>query len=116
MTDTPRRRWLLYSLITLLLPVVLAGIGLRWVAIRVQRTMRQSEAVEAIVKAGGGVRYDFEMDQSGNRLPKASLPGPAWVRYWIGYDLDSNVVEAEVQTDATLEGIRDLPLLRRPLA
>lgn len=115
MTDAakPRRRWLLYSLITLLVLVVLAGIAMTWVAIRVQRTMRQSEAVEAILEAGGVVRYDFEVDQSGNRLPKASLPGPAWVRYWTGYDLDSNVVEAEVQTDATLEGIKDLPLLRR---
>lgn len=58
------------------------------------------------------MRFDFEIDQSGNRLPKASLPGPTWLRRWIGDDICSNVVEAEVKADNALEGIKDLPQLR----
>ena len=115
MADLPksRRRWLRYSLITLLVLVVLTSIAMSWIAHRLQTSMRQHEAVEAILKTGGGVRFDFEIDQSGNPLLEASPPGPAWLRYWIGDDLGANVVEAEVQTDNTLEGIKDLPQLRR---
>ena len=115
MTDTPkpRRRWLRYSLIALLVLVVSAGIGISWIAHRMQRSMRQHEAVEAIVNTGGGVRFDFEIDQSGNPLADAAPPGPAWLRYWVGDDLGTNVVEAEVQTDNALENIKDLPQLRQ---
>jgi hypothetical protein len=34
-----------------------------------------------ILATGGGVRFDFEIDQSGNPLPEAALPGPKWLRY-----------------------------------
>lgn len=115
MTDIrkPRRRWLRYSLITLLVLVVSAGIAMSWIAHRLQRSVRQHEAVEAILKTGGVVRFDFEIDQSGNSLAEASPPGPAWLRYWLGDDLCSNVVEAEVQTDTALECVKDLPQLQR---
>lgn len=115
MTDIPkpRRRWLRYGLITLLVLVVSAGIAMSWFAHRLQRSMRQHEAVEAILRSGGVVRFDFEIDQAGNPLAEASPPGPAWLRYWIGDDLCSNVVEAEVQADTALECVKDLPQLQR---
>ena len=115
MTAAPklRRRWLRYSLITLMVLVLLASVAMTWFAHRLQRSRRQHEAVEAIVNSGGGVRFDFEIDQSGKPLPEASFPGPVWLRPWIGDDLTSNVVEAEVQTDSALEGVKDLPLLRK---
>jgi hypothetical protein len=100
-------------LITLLVLVVLASIAVNWVAHRLRRFVRQQDAVEAILNTGGGVRFDFEIDQSGKPLPEASFPGPAWQRHWVGDDLAGNVVEAEVQTDAALEGVKELPLLRR---
>jgi hypothetical protein len=93
--------------------VTAAGIGMCWVAQRMQASMRQHEAVEAILETGGGVRFDFEIDQSGNPLPKASPPGPTWVRYLMGDDFCSNVVEAEVQADTALECVKDLPQLHR---
>jgi hypothetical protein len=67
--------------------VAVAGISMNWFAHRLRQSMRQNEAVEAILNLGGGVRFDFEIDQSSNPLPKASPPGPAWLRYWIGDDL-----------------------------
>lgn len=115
MTDipNPRRRWLRYSLTTLLVLVVLASIGMGWAAHRLERTARQKEAVEAILATGATLRFDFEIDQSGNSLPEASLPGPAWLRYWIGDDLGGNVVEAEVRSDDALQHTKDLPQLRQ---
>ena len=61
-----RLRWFQYSLRTLLLVVLLASIGMSWVAVRVQGARRQKAAVEAIKKLGGWVIYDWEFDQSGN--------------------------------------------------
>ena len=116
MTDIPepRRRWLRYSLITLMVLVVSASIAMTWVAYRMQGFMRRQEAMGAILKSGGGVRFDFGIDQSGNPLPKPLHPGSTWLRYLMGNDdLGANVVEAEVQTDAALERIKDLPQLRR---
>jgi hypothetical protein len=112
-TAKPRRRWLRYGLITLLVLAVVAGIGMCWVAQRMRESMRRTEAVEAIFKSGGGARFDFEVDESGKPLAKAREPGPAWLRYLMGQDLGANVIEAEVQTDEALEGVKDLPQLRR---
>jgi len=112
-TPNPRRRWLRYSLVTLLILVLLASIVAGWLAKQLQRRMRQHEAVEAILATGGGVRFDFEIDQSGNPLTEAAPPGPAWLRYWIGDDLCANVVEAEVQSDSVLECVQDLPQLKK---
>ena len=116
MTDTPkpRRRWLRYSLITLMVLVVSASIAMSWVAFKMQGFTRRQEAMGAILNSGGGVQFDFGIDQSGNPLPKPSHPGSAWLRYLMGNDdLGANVVEAEVQADAALEGVKDLPQLRR---
>jgi hypothetical protein len=113
MTDIlkPRRRWLRYSLMTLFVLVVLASIATTWIAYRMQGFTRRQEAMGAILNSGGGVRFDFGIDQSGKPLPKPSHPGSAWLRYLMGDDdLGANVVEAEVQTDAALERVKDLPV------
>lgn len=115
MTDTskPCRRWLRYGLIPLLVLVTVAGIGMCWIAEKMRESMRRTEAVEAIFKSGGGARFDFEVDESGKPLAQAREPGPAWLRYLMGHDLGANVIEAEVQTDDALEGVKDLPQLRK---
>ena len=78
-----------------------------------QASMRRTEAVEAILKSGGGARFDFEVDESGKQLAQAREPGPAWLRCLMGQDLGANVIEAEVQTDDALESIKVLPQLRK---
>ena len=88
----PRRRWFQYSLRTLLLFMLLVSIGMSWVAVRIQRARRQREAVEAIQKLGGLVRYDYQVQQSGNPLPGAGPPGPAWLRNLLGEDIFARVV------------------------
>lgn len=115
MTDSSksRRRWLRYGLISLLVLVVVASLVMCWIEPRMRESMRRTEAVEAIFKSGGGAKFDFEVDESGNRLAKAREPGPSWLRYLMGQDLGANVIEAEVQTDEALVGVKDLPLLRK---
>ena len=115
MTDIPkpRRRWLRYGLISLLVLVIVASGLMCWIEPRMRESMRRTEAVEAIFKSGGGAKFDFEVDESGKRLAKAREPGPAWLRYLMDQDLGASVIEAEVQTDEALEGVKDLPQLRK---
>lgn len=73
----------------------------------------RTDAVAAILDAGGAIRCDFQIDHAGNPLPAPPPPKPSWVRYWIGDDVGSNVVEASVRSDDALVTIRALPQLRR---
>jgi hypothetical protein len=113
MIDAPKRRhWLRYSLITLLVLLVAASIAIRWVAHRLDTSARQNEVMEAIVNAGGRVRLDFQIDESGNRVGKAQLHGSAWFRSLTDDNLGGNAVEAEVKTNDALADIAVLPTLR----
>lgn len=114
MTDAPkRRRWLRYSLITLLVLLVIAGVTMTWIGRTMRAWAQRTEAVESIANAGGKVRFDFQIDESGNRVAEAKPHGSAWLRPWMGSDdLGSNVVEAEVPADAALKDIECLHNLR----
>ena len=54
-TPKPRRRWLQFSLRTMLVLVLIFGAGLGWFAREVQKARAQREAAKAIEKLGGGV-------------------------------------------------------------
>ena len=54
----PKSRWFQFSLRTLLLFMLLACIGLSWVAMKMQQSKRQREAEVAIEKLGGNVSWD----------------------------------------------------------
>jgi hypothetical protein len=113
MTAVPKRRWRLYALITLLVLVVVAGIAITLIGRTMRAWMRRTEEVEAIANAGGRVRFDFQIDESGNRVAKARVHGSAWLRPLMGGDdLGSNAVEAEVPTDDALKVIECLNNLR----
>jgi hypothetical protein len=116
-TRIPKRRWLQYSLQALLALMLLASIGMTWVAVTVQAAKRQREAVEAIEKLGGRLWYDYHYDSSGNLLATAQPPGPAsWLRHLLGIDFFANVVSVQLGdanvTDATLRYLEALPQLR----
>ncbi len=112
-TIPKRRRWLRYSLITLLVLVVVAGIAATWIGRTMQAWARRTEMMETIVNAGGRVRLDLKIDESGNPIAEAKPHGSTWLRPFMGSDdLGSNIVEAEVTTDDALKGIECLPNLR----
>ena len=57
-TPKPRRRWLQFSLRTLLVLMLLLGCGLGWFAREVHKARAQGEAKKAIEKLGGRVGWD----------------------------------------------------------
>lgn len=60
MSESPksRRRWFQFSIRTLLLIMVLASIGMSWIAVQMQKARRQKEAVKALEMGGARVEYE----------------------------------------------------------
>jgi hypothetical protein len=109
-------RWYQYSLGALMLLVLLVSLGMSWVAVKMKSARQQKEAVEEIEKLGGGVLYDYQIQQPGGLLPGTHPPGPAWLRNLLGEDFFTTVVYASFVyspvTDAGLEHLKGLTRLR----
>jgi len=88
MPAPPRRRWLRYSLRTLLVLTTLVAI---WLGIKTNRARNQRTAVNALRAAGARVLYDFQAILPGERKPK-ELRGPKWLREFLGDDYFQDVV------------------------
>ena len=56
-TPQHRRRWYQFSLRTLLVAMVVLGVGFAWVGLEVKRASDQREAVQAIRSVGGKVEF-----------------------------------------------------------
>jgi internalin A len=127
------RRWYQYSLRTLLIVVTLFALACSWFAVNLGQARRQREAVEAIVRLGGGVTYDYELrrdlamtrqipggriefgyesDLSGMPIPKEPS-WPLWLRKLLGDDFFNNVVKVRVENDAAMVHLARLPHLRK---
>jgi Leucine-rich repeat (LRR) protein len=108
----PNRRWFTFSLRTLFVLVTIICV---WLGFKVEAARRQKEAVEAILKAGGWVLFDYQvlpadkippgtaaMIDSDLQLVSAmydpnALPcGPNWLRNLLGNDCFRNVAEANI--------------------
>ena len=72
MTDKPKpkRRWLQFSLRTMLLVVTVFCI---WLGITAKRARDQKQAIATIMEMGGGIGFQHKVD---NTEP----PGPEWLR------------------------------------
>ncbi len=80
----PRRRRLMLSVRVLMALVLLIGGGLGWA---LHRARVQRDAVAAIVRAGGNVQYDWEVNPDGNPSGKAEPGYPSWLVQALGTDL-----------------------------
>ena len=105
----PRRRWLQFSLRSLLLVFTIASV---WMGTKANRAHKQSRAVEAITKWGGTVSYDYESD--GSKQPAY----PAWLRNLLPLDYLATartvrLPKSQVSDDdlQTLTGLPDLVFL-----
>jgi hypothetical protein len=114
MTGRSKRRWYQFSLRALLVFVLLASVGMSWLAVKLERARRQKEAVEAIEKAAGWVVYDYQSENL-----SAEPPVPRWKRLLLGKDFFFDVVWAELITTgfgddeaAHLRGLTGLKTLR----
>jgi hypothetical protein len=106
----PKRRWLQFSLRSLLIFTLICAIACAWLAHRMERKRREREAVEAIVKLRGLVLYDFQMVKGG------APPGPDWLRSLLGENFFSDVTMAGMYgtnlTDTDMANVEAWPRLR----
>jgi Leucine-rich repeat (LRR) protein len=109
-------RWYQYSLRSLFILTFLVAIASSWLAVKMGQARRQKEAVEALLKLGGTVNYDYEISSEGYLINGAKLPGPAWLRKIIGDDFYINVNGANFTlmkvTDVDLEYLEAWKQLR----
>jgi len=105
---TPKRRWYQYRLRTLVVLMLLASIGMSWVAVRMERARRQQAALAELGKSGPMLW-----------ITEGAAPrGLAWLESVLGEGFFTRVIELRIvhrkTTDADLErlrGLRDLRLL-----
>lgn len=111
----PKRRWLQFSLRTLLLLVVVLAVWLGWHAHRVKQ---QREAVLTVEELGGSARYDYEWTDGGGSPPPNQ---PSWLARFVGVDHvhdvvsitlphNKNVTDADLRQLSALKNLRDLNL------
>jgi len=125
----PKRRWLRFSLRTLMVLVLAISMPLAWLGMKVRRANEQRSAVEAIRAVGGYVEYDheyklcyFHEQMSGPSIPfglseDPPPPGPVWLRRLFGDGLFAEVVYVEGSDDADriVSHVEQLPYLRHLL-
>ncbi len=100
------RRWLRFSLRTLLLLTTGVCVYLGWL---VSSARDQRLAVQAIEDQRGDVYYDFELDEEAELIDDAQPPGPAWLRERIDRHLIDNVAYVSFE----YVGIQDVSSLTK---
>jgi hypothetical protein len=129
----PKRQWFRFSLRALFVLVTAFCVWLGW---EVNSARLQKEAVEAIVKAGGMIGYDFQIRPAAvpaNLLGKSqpfsasdlgffakygvdqnAIPSaPAWLRDHIGSDFFRNVASVSFPRASTVEPMTDIEHLAK---
>ncbi|MEK6238140.1 MAG: hypothetical protein N2C14_25790 [Planctomycetales bacterium] len=118
--DQPKpttRRWLTYSLRSLVALMFLACVGFTWLGYVWRAKQKERAAVAALEKLGATVDYDYHFAEDG--FPLASRPdppGPAWQRALLGDDWFAAphcvFCWGEPFTDADLVHLRELKQLQ----
>ena len=94
-----RSRWLRVSLRGLMVLVLVIGGGLGWL---VHRARVQRDAVVAITRTGGSVRYQIIDDYGGDILLRDQpRPLSGWLIGWLGDDYSENVRVVFLGPEAT---------------
>jgi len=99
------RRRFQFSIRSLLVLVIVVAVPFSWLAVEMKAAREQKEAVEAIMKVGGAVVYDWKLDAGGFFLPNAQPPVPAWLRKLLGDDFFGAVDRVAAPLDVTDEGL-----------
>src|SRR5947209_6373548 len=113
-----RRRWLRFSLRTLLLLVLILGVGLGWLGNVIIRVRHQRQIVAGIGAAGGQVAYDYRryLGLIGDHHNYSPPPGPKFINVLFGNDVfayvDGVYISGPRVTDADLLCLAELPRLQ----
>jgi internalin A len=107
------RPWASYvriSVRALIDAVLIIGAGMGWL---VRRSQAQRDAVAAVKRAGGNVRYEWEYHTPNIKAPPWR---PKWLMEWVGVDYFGNVVYVNYRRgaqDADLTHVGRLDRLAR---
>jgi len=97
--------------------VTIASAGLGLLVTKARQAQQQREGVEAILKFGGVVRYDYQFNSRGIYHDDASMPKPAWLRELVGVDFFAYVTYVGLHnrsfTDGDLVHLRGMTKLNR---
>ncbi|MGA2063224.1 MAG: hypothetical protein ABSG67_22365 [Thermoguttaceae bacterium] len=97
-----KRRWHQYSLRTLFILTFLVACASSWLGVKMRQARRQNEAVDALIKLGGKVGFDYK-DRG------ATPSDPAWLRNLFG---DGNVTSIDLSrskvTNVDLERLKGM--------
>lgn len=112
----PSRRWLQFSLRSMLFLMLAVGVRLGWF---VDRAQRQKRAVEAIEAAGGKVGFRHErllLDPCVGIPDTVPGPGPAWLSRLIGEEYFIQAIEVTLPANRSPNSqaaalLSDLPYL-----
>jgi hypothetical protein len=110
----PRRRYLQFSLRTLLLLMLVLGGLLAW---KIDKAKKQQASVAWVREIGGSVLYDHEVDDNGTVRSNARPQAPQWLIAQLGIDLFDQVVSVNLTNtefrDLTpLQGLKSVQQLR----
>ncbi len=108
MPAPPRRRWLRFSLCTLLVLVTVVGI---WLGVAFHRAREQARAVAVIQSVGGYASYDFLRGEATLGDPYAASDVPRWLLHHLGIDFFHNIVRVSFYEPATEEALKALDAL-----
>ena len=89
MEESPPSSSVQFDLRSLFIILTLAAV---WLAVVFQRCREQRSAVARVLELGGSVQYEHERDQNGRPIRDAPLPGPTWLRRWLGPEFFQEVV------------------------
>jgi hypothetical protein len=100
LSPTRKRRRFQFSLRGLLVAITIFGVWLGW---KLNSAHRQREAVSAILKAGGTVSYDYQLERSPIYPDDFSVhwdtrsPTPQWLQSLVGDDFFHDVIEVKLE-------------------
>ena len=124
-TPKPRRRWLQFSLRTMLILMLVISVPLGWFTYRLNQARKQRAVIDAIHALGGSTEYDgesgsytegsypsmaFGLDSLGFPDPPG-CPAPVWLRRCLGDDFFVRIVGVRGDSDDVLERAARLPHL-----
>ena len=107
-TPKPRRRWLQFSLRTLMVLMLVIGCGFGWLAYQIKQARQQREAANVIEKLGGTIDWH---PTSGGMIETAMARAGKLLGQDLLVDVRSVYLDNTPVTDAGLEHLRGLTQL-----